>query len=447
MGEATTTESGQVTHDTRMLLSGILGLMADASSRARGPRGGRVGRGFLGLALIGSLALAASRAPRPAIPDVATVVFVDRPVPAVLPHRVSVPAPPIQSPPCPAGVIAPEYSHANGAGGHSIQSLRFTNTSDRLCSLAGRPRVTATLDGQPVAEARTGRAFPYDPYPARDLAYGDFAVLAVSTSHHCIEAMRREAPRRRADGVIFHLEGGDLAMPLGLDVTCGFGVTTLGSPRGPGTIPPDIERLTVQLRLPPNARAGERMRLDVSLTNPSPTPVSLEPCPGYRVDINGPGESSAKELALNCDTIKTIGAGQTVSYEIWATMPNEASGTTTVAWSLVPLGEQDVGQLWVYRPLARRCLGPVFPPPPLRHIPPSEVEANGLLANGLFPHEAQDLAGLPTDDAMAARIRRNLLETGRRRLQEARPGPVLSLDPPLTHRVRDAARGFATMGW
>lgn len=384
-------------------------------------RPGRVGRRLAGAAAA-CVALAGWTAP-PAPAVVARVPFADLPLPSVLPRRFTLPPPPVVSPTCRPESLAVEVSDGQGAGGHSIRVVRFTNTSADTCSLTGRPRLTATLAGEPVAEAWTGDTFYFDPYAPRDLLPGDRAVLAVETSHTCDAALAPGRPRKPADGVVFHLETGDVAVPLGLNVICGFGVTKFGSTEGPELQVPDIERLQVQAWFPPTARAGERLPFVVLLTNPSSTPVSLAPCPGYRVNFAGPGifAFAAPKFGLNCDSIESIAPGQTVAYDISVPVPTRVAGRVTVAWSLVTIGDQDVGDVWVYGSLAEECLAPTFPRPPLAHMDSTAVESDGLLANGLFPFEARDLAGLSPDDPEAVRFRNATLERGLRRKDAGNP--------------------------
>ncbi len=345
---------------------------------------------------------------------VATAPFVQRPLPSILPSYIVDPIPPIQSPPCRPSDLVTDARKGGGEGGHSRQILRFTNTSDQPCSLTGRPKLTATLGGDAVAEAWTGRAFYFDPYPPRDLGRGDFAILAVETSKYCDAAPGPGSPVTPADGVVFHLEGGDLAVPLALNVICGLAVTTFGSTEPPMARAPDVVRLKVGLSLPTSVRGGESMTFVVSLSNPSSSPVSLAPCPGYRLEFTGPGivKFVAMSLALNCDTIRTIDAGQSVGYEIRATVPADVSGRARVSWGLVPLGEGASGQVWVYRSSPPADRAPVFRWPSPRP-PPDVVGADGLLPNGLFPHEAQALAVLSPTDPSAAAIRKHTLDNGR----------------------------------
>ncbi|MEA2825959.1 MAG: hypothetical protein QOG43_398 [Actinomycetota bacterium] len=394
----------------------------DFDLRQRAGAAGRVRPGLAGIAVTACVLLAgAATTPRSAV--VVQVPFIDRPLPPVLPQRVVLPPPPVVSATCRPEGLAVERFMADGVSGRAIQSLGFTNTSAETCSLTGRPRVTATLAGEAVAEAGPGDTMVPDPYTPRDLAPGDRAVMAVETSHNCDAALARERPRKPADGVVFHLETGDLAVPLGLDVICGFGVTKFGSARGPESIAPDIERLRVRAWFPPSAPAGERVPFVVLLTNPSSTPVSLRPCPGYRIDLSGPGlfAFAAPEFALNCDTITSIGAGQTVAYDASLPVPIRLAGDVTVAWSLVPTGGQDVGNLWVHGSPAEECLAPTFARPPLAHMDSMVVDPDNLLPNGLFLFEAQGLVGLPPDDPQAMAFRRSTLEQGRSRKDASNP--------------------------
>ena len=143
--------------------------------------------------------------------------------------------------------------------------------------------MTAYSGGDPVAEARTGRTFYFDPYPPRDLGRGEFfATLAVETSQ-VLRCRSWGSEVKPADGVVFHLDGGEVAVPLALNVFCGLGVTMFGSTQAPMSRAPDVVRLEVRLSLPTTVRGGEAMTFVVSLANPSSSPVSLAPCPGYRL--------------------------------------------------------------------------------------------------------------------------------------------------------------------
>lgn len=116
---------------------------------------------------------------------------------------LSMPSPHVSTPRCAAGAISIEPILQMGAGNHNIASFRFTNNGKEPCVLTGRPRVTATLRGVPVATARTGTTFVYDPYPPRELARGDAAVLAVETAPNlCREGEGALLPRLPADTVV-----------------------------------------------------------------------------------------------------------------------------------------------------------------------------------------------------------------------------------------------------
>jgi hypothetical protein len=193
-------------------------------------------------------------------------------------------------------------------------------------------------NGQPVAVAPPTRTQVPEPEPPHNLQRGHSAIPVLTVTSLCDEAHTPGAPRPVADEVVFHLDAGDLPVPLTIGVTCGFGVTTFGSVSL--WVWPETERLdTVLSSVPAHARPGEEIRFVGSVTNNSPGPVSLQPCPGHLIEFRGPGGvklGTPVQFALNCDTIRMIEVGQTVPYEVRATIPPEAKGRITVQWSLDP---------------------------------------------------------------------------------------------------------------
>ena len=232
-----------------------------------------------------------------------------------------------------------EMFQKNGFTSGATRSYRFTNRSEDPCSLVGRPKATAMQDGHPVAVAPpNGEAHVPKPNPPRDLERGHSAILVMTVTTLCDAAHTPGAPRPVADEVVFHLDAGDLAVPLTIGVTCGFELTMFGSVFLVDWA--EVERLhPVISSLPAHARPGQEIRFVGSVTNKSPGPVSLQPCPGYWVEFRGPGGvklGTPVHLALNCETIRMIEVGQTVPYEVRATVPAEAKGRVTVRWSLDP---------------------------------------------------------------------------------------------------------------
>jgi hypothetical protein len=299
-------------------------------------RTGRSGarRWLSAIGVIGGLALA-SMAPAPAL---SAIPFVDRPVGRTRPQDVVQVAAVVRTPPCRPGDLAVEVFQHNGTTGRSTRSLRFTNVGEQPCSLSGRPRVTATLHGAPLADDDMGRTYGGDPHPARDLQRGESAVLVVETNHLCDEAHIPGAIHPLSNEVVFHTDGGDLRVPLEIGVTCGFAVSTFGSPLSPGVYWAETHRLDARLEsLPHKAHPGEQVRFVAVVGNPTPGPVRLEPCPGYTVEFERPGgmEIADVEFALNCDSVQMIEVGQSLRYEVRVTIPSEAVGDTTILWTLI----------------------------------------------------------------------------------------------------------------
>ncbi|MEA2828295.1 MAG: hypothetical protein QOG43_2734 [Actinomycetota bacterium] len=311
-------------------------------------RTGRSGarRSLIAIGFVVGLALT-SLVPAPAR---SAIPFVDRPVERLRPQDVVQVAAVIRTPPCRPGDLAVELFQRNGTTGRSTHSLRFTNVGEQPCSLSGRPRVTATLHGEALAANEFGRTYGGDPHPARDLQRGESAVLVVETNHLCDEASIPGAAHPLSDEVVFHLDRGDLRLPLQIGVTCGFAVSTFGSPLPPGVFWAETHRLAARIEsLPRKAHPGEEIRFVAVVRNPTPGAVRLEPCPGYTVEFEGPGgvEIANVEFALNCDTVQMIEVGQTVRYEVRVTIPSEASGATTLLWTLIGDGAPARGDLLV----------------------------------------------------------------------------------------------------
>jgi hypothetical protein len=150
------------------------------------------------------------------------------------------------------------------------------------------------------------------------------------------EGLHEGAVHPVSDEVVFHLDRGDLRIPLEIGLACGFAVSTFGSPLPPGVYWPETHRLGARLEsLPPKAHSGEEVRFVAVVSNPTPGPVRLEPCPGYRVAFERPGgvEISHVDLALNCDTARMI--------------PPEARGNIELSWTLIGGDTPAIGHVLV----------------------------------------------------------------------------------------------------
>ena len=120
-------------------------------------------------------------------------------------------------------MVRPE---GDGAGEHMVTLVDFRNVSNRRCLLSGYPdRVTVHEPGHPTVTATAGSFFPVDDSMPMDPA--GLTTLGVETRSTC--AVR---PNGGPSGLTYHeirvtLRGDEVAVavPGGLDVGCGVGVT------------------------------------------------------------------------------------------------------------------------------------------------------------------------------------------------------------------------------
>jgi len=131
--------------------------------------------------------------------------------------------------------------------------------------------------------------------------------------------------------------------------------------RTTATIPPgqgSLDALRVSLHLPPSARSGATLRYLVTLTNPTRTPVRLDPCPSYTQAIYAasipskrhprkgvPSRQVARSAAfyLNCDAVHAISPGQQVTYQMRFAVPALPRGLAKFGWHLNTPNEPGVG--------------------------------------------------------------------------------------------------------
>jgi len=108
-------------------------------------------------------------------------------------------------------------------------------------------------------------------------------------------------------------------------------VTAVGLP--PAEPRPDaLSRLSVRLDIPGTATAGQTLKFQVVLTNPTRAPIQLSPCPGYEIGI-----STAREHAylLNCGDPR-IAPGQSRVFDMQYTVPaGTQAGLAKIGWLLL----------------------------------------------------------------------------------------------------------------
>jgi hypothetical protein len=270
------------------------------------------------------------------------------------------PAPPYQPPPapkvpppaadaraCTAADVSVSWGRGNGAGGHTLQSVRFRNTSDSTCVLKGYPQITASEPGHPDVEAQDGSFFPSG--PAADMAPGQDTLLGLETVSYCAAA---NPPAGGGDhATLYHhvaiqIPGGGtvtLSNPPetergGFDLTCGLHLGKFTGPEPkPSPQPPDpLADLRASLQAPQTVQAGVTLVYIVALSNPTAAPTSLSHCPGYVEWMDSGRAVVTKELyALNCTPVGAIAAHSTVRFAMRLAVPaSTPAGAATIHWGL-----------------------------------------------------------------------------------------------------------------
>jgi hypothetical protein len=87
--------------------------------------------------------------------------------------------------------------------------------------------------------------------------------------------------------------------------------------------------------VPATVRAGTVLHYTVTLSNPTKTTIKLKRCPGYSEGVYASGLIVRRSLALNCDTVRAIGAHNHVTYAMELAVPRKApAGVSKFSWSL-----------------------------------------------------------------------------------------------------------------
>jgi hypothetical protein len=202
------------------------------------------------------------------------------------------------------------------------------NTSHEACSVSGYPRITVAgkviTHGPDVLSVAPG-----------DLRPGQVAMFALTQTVRagCTATSRNGVLKQTAEQVELAIgtrRPGTIGQALVSKCTKNS-VSALGlAPAEPR--PDALSRLSVQLKVPAVATAGQTLRFQVVLTNPTRAAIRLSPCPDYEV-----GTSVASEYAfrLNCAD-PVITAGQSRIFEMEYTVPASArEGLAKIGWLLL----------------------------------------------------------------------------------------------------------------
>ncbi|GAA3234241.1 hypothetical protein ACFO1B_23785 [Dactylosporangium siamense] len=104
-----------------------------------------------------------------------------------------------------------------------------------------------------------------------------------------------------------------------------------------------LDQLTVSVKGPSSAAAGERIAFRVTLANPTKSPLALDPCPGYLLERFSQGDAkhdavnTSQLYRLNCRPLTGIPAGGSAVFEMVTDVPAAmASGRKlSITWKLV----------------------------------------------------------------------------------------------------------------
>jgi len=218
--------------------------------------------------------------------------------------------------------------------------IMFTNRSLTTCVLAGYPTLDGiAASGRAVALNPQHGSYFGDPGPASNIAPNDTAVVFVGWSIPD-EVTQPTPPYRQLR--IGLPAGGDVDVAAsGLIASGGVWVTAFGVPALQHPPPPDppASPLVARIDTPPTVRPGETLQYTVTLTNPTDTAYSLEPCPAY-TEFVGSGTqtwvATVDDYYLNCDTVHEIAAHSSVTYEMRLAVPlnQPLSSSPKFGWNI-----------------------------------------------------------------------------------------------------------------
>ncbi len=216
----------------------------------------------------------------------------------------------------------------------------LTNAGSSPCSLSGYPTslVGVHADGRRRSLSPShGTQFDTQfAWPA-DLRPGQSGRLGIATWDACPAAQvpgGLSNPAHAYTGEVVGLPGGGtVRADAPFDAVCGVGVTTFGSPEPQPSQTGAYPGLQAKADLPATAVAGTTLNYTVTLTNTGDQPVNLVPCPVYSEIINT-GTVHSYSYRLNCSTVQSIAAGDSVTYAMRIPVPTGHSGIAKFGWSI-----------------------------------------------------------------------------------------------------------------
>jgi hypothetical protein len=267
------------------------------------------------------------------------VPWLNRPLPLyVLPEPVLIPYP-TAAPPCHAGQLRVSQGRGGVGAGNHLDELVFTNIGARACLLRGYPTISAETASGSRRTLRPQRGGTYfGRLVPSDLPPGGHVFLDVATSAGC-DAGRKPTIHYRH--LVVTLPGGESvrANQVTIHEDCGLSMSAFGLPeRYPptrGAAPGSAGTLRARVHLPDDFRAGNVLRYTVTLSNPTETKVTLDPCPGYSEGLYASGLVVHHSFALNCRSVHAIPPHGHVEYAMQLSVPRQAKpGNVKFSWNL-----------------------------------------------------------------------------------------------------------------
>ncbi len=299
------------------------------------------------VAAVVGIAVATPRAPAsplpPAVDLTDAVPWSDAPATAYQPPDGST----VDARPCTASDVAATERESDGAGGHLLTVISFTNRSATACVLTGYPDVTAAEPGRPDIAATDGSWFPTA--GSAVMQPGDQTLLGVETDTMCAADPDGTAPSDPYHRLVVTLPGGGnvgVDVADGIDVTCGVMLTPfyVGGLGDSAAVDP-LSELRTTLELPETFAPAEPLVYVVRLTNPTDRAISLDRCPSYVETLAGV-QTYQDSYTLACGTVGEIGPHRSVRFEMRFAVPADAqtwlalssqqppSWPVSVTWSL-----------------------------------------------------------------------------------------------------------------
>jgi hypothetical protein len=294
---------------------------------------------YAALLLMPLLAAACTAAPTVGGPTSSTstigepIAWIDDPAPA---PTAAPPTTPAAARSCTASDLpaTATFIEANGLSQAYSYLAQLPNVGSSPCTIDSDPQLSST-DAQ-------GRLLPIPMGPTigihaggpATIAPGELATLLISISHAC---GGDTGPTVTYQGIVLVQAGKQISVP-GLTLTGTCPTVEIGSwqPPQPDVVPPPLHygTLLALVDAPATAHAGDRVDYVVSLTNPGPTAMPLQPCPVYRESLY----KTTVTYLLNCPA-GNLSPGATLRFAMRITVPSYTpAGHYHLAWSIVETG-------------------------------------------------------------------------------------------------------------